>query len=105
MAVNYKIKRHLFQSYHIRDQAKAEYQSSKEAFDEVDKGTKQKLGKRASRFQTVVHRAREKLKRDSSRSSSSSEDSEDISTSEEDIDDQKSNEHIPSRSGENSNRG
>jgi len=52
------------------DEAKAGSRSSKEAIDEVDKGTKAKLGKRASRFQAAVHKAREKLKRDSSRSSS-----------------------------------
>ena len=72
--------------------------SDKEAVDEVD-GTKSKVGNRASRFQAVVHRAREKLKRESSRSGSSSEDSEDISTSEEEIDDQ-----TPTRLGDINNR-
>ena len=72
--------------------------SDKEAVDEVD-GTKSKVGNRASRFQAAVHRAREKLKRESSRSGSSSEDSEDISTSEEEIDDQ-----TPSRLGNNNNQ-
>ena len=71
----------------------------KKGVDEVD-GTKSKLGNRASRFQAAVHRAREKLKRESSRSGSSSEDSEDISTSEEEIDDQ-----TPSRLGDINNRG
>ena len=72
--------------------------SSKEAIDEVDNSSKQKLGKRTSKFQAAVHKAREKLKRDSS---SSSEDSDDISyTSDEEIEDR-----IPSKSGENSIRG
>ena len=71
----------------------------KKGVDEVD-GTKSKLGNRASRFQAAVHRAREKLKRESSRSGSSSEDSEDISTSEEEIDDE-----TRSRLGDISNRG
>ena len=73
-------------------------EDKKEGVDEVD-GTKSKLGSRASRFQAAVHRAREKLKRESSRSGSSSEDSEDISTSEEEIDDQ-----TPTRLGDINNR-
>ena len=73
-------------------------EDKKEGVDEVD-GTKSKLGSRASRFQAAVHRAREKLKRESSRSGSSSEDSEDISTSEEEIDDQ-----TPSRLGDINNQ-
>ena len=51
--------------------------------DEVDKGANG--GKRISRFRNAVSKAREKLKRDTSNSGSSS-DSENLSTSEEDID-------------------
>ena len=78
--------------YLTSDEDKTRSRKSSEAVDEVDNGTKPKLGKRTSRFQAAVHKAREKLKRESSRSGSSSEDSEDISTSEEEIDDQ-----VPSR--------
>ena len=52
--------------------------------DEVDKGANG--GKRISRFRNAVSKAREKLKRDTSNSGGSSSDSENLSTSEEDID-------------------
>ena len=87
---------HLFFGHLIRNGNKTK--SSKEAIDEVDNNSKQKLGKRTSKFQAAVHKAREKLKRDSS---SSSDDSDDISyTSDEEIED-----GIPPKSGENSIRG
>ena len=86
----------LFSVYSISDGNKT--RNSKEAIDEVDNISKQKLGKRTSKFQAAVHKAREKLKRDSS---SSSEDSDDISyTSDEEIEDR-----LPPKSGENSIRG
>ena len=70
--------------------------------DEVDKGTKG--GKRTSRLRSAVHKAREKLKRDSSRSSCSSDDSEDIFTSDEETDFPDSKDHL-SCSRETSHKG
>ena len=70
--------------------------------DEVDKGTK--VGKRTSRLRSAVHKAREKLKRDSSRSSCSSDDSEDIFTSDEETDFRDSKDYL-SCSRETSHKG
>ena len=69
--------------YHLTITSNEGKPSSVGSKDEVDKGTNG--GKRVSRFRNAVSKAREKLKRDTSNSGSSS-DSENLSTSEEDID-------------------
>ena len=86
-----------FQYYH-RNQTRP----SDASRDEVDKGTKE--GKRTSRLRSAVHKAKEKLKRDSSRSSCSSDDSENISTSWEEDDFRESKDHL-TWSKETSNKG